>query len=154
MDITELRALPYNEYLKTHHWRTISRAARDHYGEACLLCGATRHTHVHHRTYDRRGEERIHDLTVLCARCHEHWHNEPSDVNIIRDAIVSHLSDGLPHSRWELDSTLEGHHKHIFVALHRLEEEGVIARTANGGYVLLSAHFNRLIDDEANEEAA
>lgn len=73
---TELAALPYNQYLRTHHWQTIRRAALDHYGPACLLCGETGQVDVHHRTYARRGEERLHDLAVLCRPCHKRFHTE------------------------------------------------------------------------------
>lgn len=72
----ELRALPYHDYLRTHHWHTIRRAALDHYGPACVLCGETGQVDVHHRTYARRGEERLHDLTVLCRSCHDRFHTE------------------------------------------------------------------------------
>ncbi|MBA2708038.1 MAG: hypothetical protein H0U59_09565 [Gemmatimonadaceae bacterium] len=70
----ELRQLPYREYLKTHHWHIIRRAALDHYGNACLLCGETGKADVHHRTYERRGQERLHDLTILCRDCHGRFH--------------------------------------------------------------------------------
>lgn len=69
-----LSELPYELYLRTHHWQTIRRAALDHYGPACLLCGNTGQVDVHHRTYQRRGSERLHDLTILCRDCHGRFH--------------------------------------------------------------------------------
>lgn len=77
--VATLKYLPYSEYLKTDHWRAVRRAAIDHYGRRCLLCGATdASVNVHHRTYDRLGRERLHDLTVLCRDCHAAHHEEPS----------------------------------------------------------------------------
>lgn len=72
----ELATMPYAQYLHTHHWQTIRRAALDHYGPACVLCGETGQVDVHHRTYARRGQERLHDLTVLCRPCHGRFHTE------------------------------------------------------------------------------
>lgn len=71
-----LRTLSYDAYLRSHHWQTTRRAALDHYGPACAMCGQTDGIEVHHRTYTRRGEERLHDLTVLCRACHGRFHTE------------------------------------------------------------------------------
>lgn len=74
--VAELRDMGYGEYLKTHHWRVVRQAALDHYGRACLLCGETGLVDVHHRTYDTRGRERLHDLSVLCRDCHSRFHTD------------------------------------------------------------------------------
>lgn len=74
--VERLRAMPYAAYLRTHHWQVIRRAALDHYGPCCLLCGETGQVDVHHRDYSRRGQERLHDLTILCRSCHERYHRE------------------------------------------------------------------------------
>lgn len=70
----QLSKIPYRDYLQTHHWRWIREAALDYYGRACLLCGSIERIQVHHRTYDRRGHERLCDLTVLCGDCHASYH--------------------------------------------------------------------------------
>ncbi len=69
-----LRALPYEAYLRTPHWRRVRSAALAWAEGRCQVCNIGRELEVHHRTYERRGEERQADLTVLCARCHSHFH--------------------------------------------------------------------------------
>ena len=72
----ELTSMPYGTaYLKTSHWQTMRRLALEHYGSTCVLCNQTP-VQVHHRTYDRRGRERLDDLIVLCDKCHREHHGK------------------------------------------------------------------------------
>lgn len=72
-----LNLMPYEEYLKTEHWAEISAEAKKRAGNACQLCNASGTTlDVHHRTYERRGFERLDDLTVLCRQCHAKFHDK------------------------------------------------------------------------------
>ena len=73
--LIRLKAMPYRLYLKTAHWRRTRERALDHYGATCVMCDRTP-VEVHHRTYNRRGEERLEDLIVLCREHHENFHNE------------------------------------------------------------------------------
>lgn len=44
---------------------------------------------VHHRTYERRGDENLNDLTTLCQPCHERFHKEKDpDLQAISVEIV------------------------------------------------------------------
>jgi 5-methylcytosine-specific restriction endonuclease McrA len=62
----------YRDYLRTQHWRTISRLVRERDDNRCVVCGSDKDTHVHHRTYDGYPYgERLNDLHVLCSECHE-----------------------------------------------------------------------------------
>jgi hypothetical protein len=69
----EYRSMDYQDYLRSDRWRTIRRLKREQAGEKCELCNSEDRLEVHHRTYDRRGEERLSDLTVLCHSCHERF---------------------------------------------------------------------------------
>lgn len=69
-------AKSYAVYLQGRHWQHMRGVALEHYGEQCLLCGTTDELDVHHRTYERRGRERLADLTVLCRGCHSRYHHE------------------------------------------------------------------------------
>jgi hypothetical protein len=69
-----LRAMPYQDYLKTAHWECKRWAAVEQAKHRCSLCNADGELHVHHRTYERRGEEREDDLVCLCASCHKMFH--------------------------------------------------------------------------------
>jgi 5-methylcytosine-specific restriction endonuclease McrA len=56
------------------HWKDISKRSLQRDGYACRLCGEREGLHQHHRTYERFGEERVGDLTTLCAQCHKVFH--------------------------------------------------------------------------------
>ncbi len=75
----ELRALPYKEYLRTLHWKRKREEKLRAAGYKCQVCNRGGRTlEVHHRTYDRRGEELDQDLTVLCRSCHTNFHKNRS----------------------------------------------------------------------------
>ncbi|MEM9214040.1 MAG: HNH endonuclease signature motif containing protein [Cyanobacteria bacterium P01_F01_bin.150] len=69
-----LRTMPYCEYLKTDHWQSIRQVALKRAGYACQVCNSKGILDVHHRTYERRGDEALSDLTVLCRQCHSTHH--------------------------------------------------------------------------------
>lgn len=69
-----LKHIPYREYLKTAHWEETRKKALDRARHRCQACNTQDDLHVHHRTYERRGEERDDDLTVLCRSCHSRIH--------------------------------------------------------------------------------
>lgn len=75
--LAELRAMPYQLYLRTPEWRRTRAAALLRAGNACSLdVTHTEGLEVHHRTYERRGAELMTDLTVLCHSCHQLYHRE------------------------------------------------------------------------------
>ncbi len=75
--VSELRALPYPDYLKSEHWQRMRRRAISLAGFRCHDCDDRQsELHVHHLNYDRVGRERQSDLRVLCKRCHEEMHKD------------------------------------------------------------------------------
>ena len=73
-EVVNLRSCPYDLYLKTEHWRRIRAETLDRFGNRCALCNETHQLDVHHRTYERRGEEQPGDTIVLCRKCHSTFH--------------------------------------------------------------------------------
>lgn len=71
-----LRAMPYEEYLQTAHWRSIRDAALERAEGRCQICNGDTNLDVHHRTYERRGSERNADVVVLCRQCHALFHGK------------------------------------------------------------------------------
>ncbi len=64
--------MSYAEYLASPHWLETRAAAIARAGGRCALCpreGVP--LEVHHRSYERLGEELPEDLTVLCGLCHQ-----------------------------------------------------------------------------------
>lgn len=77
--VRELRTMPYRDYLQTAEWqerrKVRLRAAR----YRCQVCNTNgQRLNVHHRTYERRGEEFAADLIVLCEPCHHLFHRNGS----------------------------------------------------------------------------
>jgi len=67
--------MPYRQYLRTPEWRRTRAAALHRAGNRCAF-DVTHATdlEVHHRTYERLGEELAGDLLVLCRECHRIHH--------------------------------------------------------------------------------
>lgn len=90
----ELRSMKYGEYLKTTHWKRV-RAAMLLINSArcqeakCWSSGDRWYggdweadLHIHHLSYQNRGNERYRDLTLLCSKHHEQWHAHEKDSTI------------------------------------------------------------------------
>lgn len=64
----------YFTYIQSPQWKRKADAAKKRAGYRCQICN--RHKSevtldAHHRTYERLGDERPDDITVLCRDCHE-----------------------------------------------------------------------------------
>lgn len=75
-NVDQLKRMPYREYLQTDHWQEVRTRALEASGHRCQLCNADSTIHIHHRTYERRGEEDPADVIALCADCHARFHNK------------------------------------------------------------------------------
>lgn len=77
--IEYLRTMPYREYLQTPEWGEIRKGALKRASFRCQVCNAYGvRLNVHHRTYERRGNEDNRDLIVLCEDCHGIFHENGS----------------------------------------------------------------------------
>ncbi len=71
----ELRRMPYADYLQTPEWQERRTRHLDSVGHRCQLCNASGpRLQLHHRNYERRGQEQFYDLLVLCRNCHDLFH--------------------------------------------------------------------------------
>ena len=61
----------YREYLQSATWKMKRQESLIRAGHKCEMCGSEDRLEVHHKTYDRFGQEMAVDLTVLCRSCHE-----------------------------------------------------------------------------------
>ena len=60
----------YRSYLNSPEWQTKRKEAIERDGGECRLCAGKFNLEVHHKTYDRVGDEHSNDLTTLCEKCH------------------------------------------------------------------------------------
>ena len=59
-------------YMRTAKWKKLRKAKREQTRGQCERCGSwIGRRDVHHKTYERLGNERLEDLIVLCTHCHE-----------------------------------------------------------------------------------
>ena len=74
--LRELKSMPYPEYLRTPEWQARRKQHLKSAGYRCQVCNSSGVIiDVHHRTYERRGEEYYKDLIALCRECHSTFHN-------------------------------------------------------------------------------
>jgi hypothetical protein len=77
--VRELRTMLYKDYLQTPEWQERRRIRLKAARYRCQVCNSNdRRLNVHHRTYERRGEELAADLIVLCEPCHYLFHRNGS----------------------------------------------------------------------------
>jgi 5-methylcytosine-specific restriction endonuclease McrA len=72
--ISAAKTLSYADYLKTDWWMALRTKAYKKAGYRCQLCNNRNNIAVHHRTYERLGNEDLDDLIVLCKECHGKFH--------------------------------------------------------------------------------
>lgn len=74
----QLKVMPYKEFLTTFYWDIVRQYKLKQASYKCDLCNTSKSLHVHHKTYEHRGEEYQHlsDLTVLCSNCHAKFHDK------------------------------------------------------------------------------
>lgn len=72
---TSSRKDRYDAYIASDAWRENRKPALEYAEHRCQVCNADKHLDVHHRTYERLGNEKPGDLTVLCRSCHEIFHD-------------------------------------------------------------------------------
>lgn len=87
-NITNLKSMPYKDYLQTDHWKTLRKRKLKQARYKCQICSSKEDLNVHHNTYENRGCEEDEDLVVLCKQCHEKFHNiKVNEENKQVDAI-------------------------------------------------------------------
>lgn len=65
----------YSVYLKSLYWQYQRSRAICHAELKCQKCGQDcKELEVHHKTYERLGDEEPDDLVVLCRPCHREEH--------------------------------------------------------------------------------
>lgn len=74
--LDELRAMPYEDYLRTREWRSTRDRALARAKWCCEWPGCRERSHlqVHHKSYQHLGEELPEELVVCCATHHAATH--------------------------------------------------------------------------------
>lgn len=78
LTVSQLKALPYEDYLQTGHWKRVRKQKLQEAGWRCQVCNSNERLNVHHRRYINRGFEKMEDLLVMCGGekgCHTLFHS-------------------------------------------------------------------------------
>src|SRR5262245_14671819 len=124
--LAELRAMPYPDYLRTPEWRRRRDRALARALWCCEWpdCRARKVLEVHHKTYNRLGDELDQDLAVLCPQHHHAVHEacgRRGDVRIvvIRELMrrrgytsIAEFTDALKHSLAQYKIPYDPHDLH------------------------------------------
>ena len=73
-DIRERWKANYQAYLTSDAWKKKAEVAKLAAGFRCQVCNDSESIQVHHRTYEKIGDESPSDLIVLCDGCHSLFH--------------------------------------------------------------------------------
>lgn len=65
----------YTDYLESPQWRARRALILSRDGLVCRRCKTNEATQVHHKTYERTGNEADEDLESVCAWCHKLIHS-------------------------------------------------------------------------------
>lgn len=90
MELEELKQLSWKKYIATKHWRTFRDLLLNDVDCECQICKKRRWSlykktgerkkkpdalfNVHHKHYNKLGEESREDVMVLCHVCHDFLH--------------------------------------------------------------------------------
>ena len=80
--------MTYAEYIASSAWDTRRRQRLEKDAHRCQGCGSEDGLHVHHRTYDRLGNELPRDLITVCEVCHGFIHREQARTGRPLDAVT------------------------------------------------------------------
>ncbi len=77
----------YDQHLRSNKWRDLRNRVMGRSGGWCERCAGNPADHIHHRTYERLGNEDLDDLQAVCARCHGILH----PFRTFRSFLSAHL---------------------------------------------------------------
>ena len=85
----------YDAYLHTKHWKLKRRHIYKIRNKTCELCkkkiNYNESYNVHHKTYDRVGNEKDSDLMLLCPECHKLIHIKKGRIPNILSFVKRYL---------------------------------------------------------------
>ena len=75
----------YIQYLKSEHWRTLSRQRKEMDNHQCAQCFSREKLEVHHRVYRNLYDVQLKDIITLCQKCHARAHQVIREWKRIRE---------------------------------------------------------------------
>jgi hypothetical protein len=97
-----LNRAEYQTYLASREWALKREAVRERSGGRCERCWTRSMDAVHHKTYERIGDERLDDLQAICDPCHEFLSGK-SDVDPLSDGVSVYLAGPFTAPEWRCE---------------------------------------------------
>lgn len=141
---TEADKSEYEAYLASAQWKQRRAVRLEMADNKCERCGVSHFTaqlQVHHRTYERLGNELMSDLEVLCPRCHS-----KADSERVRATEVA------KQERWENSKLRRGFYSWISNCegpdwLSTMSDYAIVYQAQNFlKYLDLDSHNPKLIE--------
>ncbi len=126
---TELKTMPYEEYLQTPEWMERRALMIERAGNRCQVCNSGEDLNVHHRTYERRGNEDPGDLTVLCQQCHAWFHRRMTEHE-----GLTHIAVGMAGAMAKLETP-----ENYLIPTGFEDLDGVIGQLQKGQFILVGS---------------
>jgi 5-methylcytosine-specific restriction endonuclease McrA len=89
----------YGEYLESDKWKALAAETRRLANHRCQVCYSDGQLHIHHRTYERVGNEFQSDLIALCSSCHTLFHGKHDAASVGGWALVQSLANELREAK-------------------------------------------------------
>lgn len=102
------QSVEYKQYIGSESWRARRRQYFAKFGRDCKGCGEQlSRIHVHHKTYERFGNEDLNDLVSVCEACHAMIHQRHQLGGVtLEQATTLVLSRIREHKKIILDERL------------------------------------------------
>jgi hypothetical protein len=119
-------AKTYKEYLKTEHWRILRwRFFDSSYSHGrCYFC-QSRRVQLHHKTYERLGDENLSDLVEVCAEHHIAVHKKK--LKFRRRKRAKKIKNNM--TRKQMNKALKLRNKHMKYT--EKMEDGILIKVYN-----------------------
>lgn len=108
----------YKDYLKSEHWKKVKlRYKESKLPHFCVSCGKKQNLDMHHKTYERIGNEHLCDLVHLYRDCHQLTH-DTMRVTMVGKLKNAHNRNRMINKKqfmmlWKIDMGKKVKKKHI-----------------------------------------
>ena len=92
----------YQAYLASRAWALKRATVRERSDGLCERCWRNPMEAVHHKTYERIGDERLDDLMAICDFCHQFLSGK-RDVDPATSAISVYLAGPFTEADWRTE---------------------------------------------------
>jgi hypothetical protein len=106
----------YFERVRSPEWRGLKAHLMRYRGNRCERCGDYVPLELHHKSYDRLGNERASDLELVCRACHQEADRERAAEGERRKREAIRVTAINTYATKRFGPDWRNHHDHEWVA--------------------------------------